>query len=48
MSNDSELSNVSDKFAFALAMLDAMTDEEVIEFSKNLNLHLAMRFHDTR
>lgn len=48
MSNDADIPKVSNKFDDVLAMLDAMTDEEVLTYHKNVSLHIAIRFQDCR
>lgn len=48
MTNKSNEIKVSEKFRDLLDILGKMTDEELLEAEPQIQLHIAMRFHDTR
>ncbi|GJM00016.1 MAG: hypothetical protein DHS20C07_16950 [Methyloligella sp.] len=48
MTNRSGKIEVSKKFRDLLNILGKMTDEELLEAEPQIQLHIAMRFHDTR
>lgn len=48
MTNRSEKIEVSKKFRDLLDILGKMTDEELLEAEPQIQLHIAMRFHNTR
>ncbi len=48
MTNRSGKIEVSKKFRDLLDILGKMTDEELLEAEPQIQLHIAMRFHDRR
>jgi hypothetical protein len=48
MTSRNDNTEVSEKFRDLLNILGKMTDEELLEAEPQIQLHIAMRFHDTR